>query len=139
MKWGIMATGNIASKFAGTVLALHAPEEALAAVGSRDVERAKGFAKGHGIPKAYGSYEELAADPEVEAVYIATPNHLHFENTMLCLKAGKYVLCEKPFTTNAEDARILYEEAGKRGLFVMEAFWIRFLPLYKVLLQVQQS
>lgn len=139
MKWGIMATGNIASKFAKTVLAMQSSEEALVAVGSRDEDRAKAFAGEHGIPNFYGSYEKLASDPEVDAIYIATPNHLHFDNVMLCLNAGKHVLCEKPFTTNAGDARILYEEAGKRGLFVMEAFWIRFLPLFEKLLSLIDS
>ena len=88
MKWGIMATGNIAAKFAQTVLEMNEPEEMLVAVGSRNADRASAFAVKYDIPKTYGSYEELAADPEVEAIYIATPNNLHFENTMLCLKAG---------------------------------------------------
>lgn len=139
MKWGIMATGNIAAKFAQTVLEMNEPEEMLVAVGSRNADRASAFAVKYDIPKTYGSYEELAADPEVEAIYIATPNNLHFENTMLCLKAGKHVLCEKPFTTNAEEAQILYEEADARGLFVMEAFWIRFLPLFEKLLPMIAS
>lgn len=74
------------------------------AVTPRNGQKAQKFADEHDIPKAYGSYEELAADPEVEAVYIATPNNLHYENALLCLNAGKHVLCEKPFTTNAGGA-----------------------------------
>ena len=113
--------------------------ETLVAIGSRNIEKAKGFADEHSIPKAYGSYEELAADPEVEAIYIATPNNLHYENALLCLGAGKHVLCEKPFTTNAEDAQALYALAEEKGLFIMEAFWIRFLPLYEKLLEIIRS
>lgn len=130
MKWGILATGTIAKKFAATVNQMKDSGESLAAVGSRREEPAKAFAEEYGIPKYYGSYEELAADPEVEAVYIATPNNFHYENCIMCLEAGKHVLCEKPFTTNAEEAKELYQMAEEKGLFIMEAFWIRFLPLY---------
>lgn len=104
MKWGILASGTIAAKFARTVNAMSGETEVLVAVGSRSAQKAQKFADEHDIPKAYGSYEELAADPEVEAVYIATPNNLHYENALLCLNAGKHVLCEKPFTTNAGGA-----------------------------------
>ena len=139
MKWGILAAGTIAAKFARTVNAMTGEGETLVAIGSRNIEKAKGFADEHGIPKAYGSYEELTADPEVEAIYIATPNNLHYENALLCLGAGKHVLCEKPFTTNAEDAQALYALAEEKGLFIMEAFWIRFLPLYEKLLEIIRS
>ena len=130
MKWGILATGTIAKKFAATVNQMKDSGESLAAVGSRREEPAKAFAEEYGIPKYYSSYEELAADPEVEAIYIATPNNFHYENCIMCLNAGKHVLCEKPFTTSAEEAEKLYQMAEEKGLFIMEAFWIRFLPLY---------
>ena len=136
MKWGILATGNIATKFVKTISAIAAEGESVIAVGSRSLEKAKDFAKPHGISKAYGSYEELLADSEVEAVYIATPNNLHEENARACLLAGKHVLCEKPFTTNAGAAEALYQLAEERGLFLMEGFWIRFLPLYEKLLEL---
>ena len=139
MKWGILATGTIAAKFAKTVAAMCTDDEKIVAVGSRDEKRAREFADTYGINKAYGSYEELAADPEVEAVYIATPNSLHFGNAMLCLQNGKHVLCEKPFTTNAKDAEALYSEADERERFIMEAFWIRFLPLHEKLLQIIET
>ena len=126
MKWGILASGTIAAKFARTVNAMSHEGESLIAVGSRSARKARAFADEHGIPKAYGSYEELAADPDVEAIYIATPNNLHYENALLCLNAGKHVLCEKPFTTNAADAQKLYKTAEEKGLFIMEAF--RFTP-----------
>ena len=135
MHWGILATGTIASKFASTVSAMAAEGEKLIAVGSRDLAKAEAFASQYGDVRAYGSYEALLQDPDVDAVYIATPNNLHFENTMLCLNAGKHVLCEKAFTTCARDAEILYRTAAEKGRFVMEAFWIRFLPLYQQLLR----
>ena len=105
MKWGILATGTIAKKFASTVEQMGAEGEQLVAVGSRHLESAQAFAQQYGIPRCYDSYEALAADPEVEAIYIATPNTLHYENCKLCLEQGKHVLCEKPFTVNPEQAR----------------------------------
>ena len=116
MKWGILATGTIANKFASTVAAMPQQEESLAAVGSRNLEKAQQFAQTHHIPRAYGSYEELCADPQVEAVYISTPNNLHYENARLCLESGKHVLCEKPFTITAGEARALYKLAEEKGL-----------------------
>lgn len=136
MKWGILAPGTIARKFANTVIGMNDTEETLAAVASRNHEKAEAFAAEFQIPKAYSSYEELVNDPEVEAVYIASPNNLHFAHTMLCLNHGKHVLCEKPFTVNAEEAEILYRTAEEKGLFAMEAFWIRFLPLYEKLQEI---
>ena len=102
MNWGILATGTIANKFATTVNAMAAEGERLAAVGSRRAESAKAFAAQYNIPHWHASYEALAADPAVDAIYIATPNALHYENCKLCLEHGKHVLCEKPFTINAE-------------------------------------
>lgn len=130
MRWGIMATGTIAKKFADTVNAMNPQEESLVAVASRSKEKAEEFASEFSIPKFYGSYEEMLEDEEVEAVYIATPNSMHYENCKSCLRAGKHVLCEKPFTINVGQAKELYAEAKEKGLFLMEAFWIRFLPLY---------
>lgn len=139
MNWGIIATGTIAEKFAKTLTAMKPEGERLVAVGSRVMERAQAFAEKFGAERAYGTYEELAADPDVDAVYIATPNNLHFDNAMLCLAAGKHVLCEKPFTTSAKYAETLHRIADGKGLFVMEGFWIRFLPLYEELLKIIAS
>ena len=136
MKWGILATGNIAKKFASTVLQMKEEGERLLAVGSRNLSSAKNFAEEYGIEYIYGSYEELAASPEVDAVYIATPNNLHYENCRLCLMQGKHVLCEKPFTISPGQAEELYRLAEEKGLFLMEAFWIRFLPLYEELRKI---
>lgn len=136
MKWGILATGTIAKKFAATVCQMNTAEETLAAVGSRSLDSAKTFAEEYEIPAYYDSYEAMLRDPNVEAVYIATPNHMHYANCMNGLQAGKHVLCEKPFTIRAEEARSLYRLAKKKGLFLMEAFWIRFLPLHGKLLEI---
>ena len=114
MKWGILATGTIAKKFASTVEQMSAEGEQLVAVGSRHLESAQAFAQQYGIPRCYDSYEALAADPEVEAIYIATPNTLHYENCKLCLEQGKHVLCEKPFTISPEQAQQLYRLAEEK-------------------------
>ena len=130
MKWGILATGTIAKKFASTAAQMKAEGEQVVAVGSRRMESARAFGEAYGIPRCYDSYEALAADPEVEAVYVATPNTPHYENCRLCLEHGKHVLCEKPFTINEAQARELYRLAEEKHLFLMEAFWIWLLPLY---------
>ena len=136
MRWGILATGTIARKFADTVRAMEKEGEVLEAAASRRIEAAQVFADEFGVKKAYGSYDELLRDPEVEAVYIATPNNLHYENARDCLEAGKHVLCEKPFTTSAEQAEALYALAEQKGLFVMEAFWVRFLPVLQKMQEI---
>lgn len=136
MNWGILATGSIANKFASTITQMESEGERLAAVGSRRAESAKAFAEQYQIPHWFASYEELAADPTVDVIYVATPNALHYENCKLCLEHGKNVLCEKPFTINAEQAQQLYALAEQKHLFIMEAFWIRFLPLYQKLHQI---
>jgi len=124
--WGIMATGTIARKFCEGLKVLGDAE--LVAVASRSMEKARAFGAEHGIKRAYGSYEALAQDPDVDIVYIATPHPMHFENAMLCLEAGKAVLCEKPFTMNAREAEALIAFAREKGLFLMEAMWTRYLP-----------
>jgi len=126
LKWGILATGTIAKRF---VADLHASGAGRAvACGSRTIEGARAFAAAFGIPKAYGSYGELARDPEVEAVYVATPHTLHFEDTLACLRGGKAVLCEKPLAVNSLQATRLFEAAEENGVFLMEALWTYFLP-----------
>ena len=126
-KWGILGTGNIAGQFARGLAAM--PDAELVAVGSRTQESAARFAAAHGAARAHGSYEALAADPEVEAVYIATPHPLHLSNSLLCIDAGKAVLCEKPFTLNAAETEQLIGAARAKGVFVMEAMWTRFFPI----------
>lgn len=126
MKWGILAAGSIAGQFvADLAFANHA--EALA-VGSRSLEKARAFADKFGIARAYGSYEELLADPDIDVVYVATPHPYHKENVLSVLRAGKPVLCEKPFTINASELEEMIGYARANKLFLMEAMWTRFLP-----------
>jgi len=129
VRWGILATGGIARVFAADLKLLDDAE--LIAVGSRSPEKADKFARDFDIPIRFGSYEELAACPEVDAVYIATPHPFHKENTMLCLNAGKAVLCEKPFAMNAFEAREMIAAARANNVFLMEAMWVRFTPLFQ--------
>ncbi|GGD90172.1 Gfo/Idh/MocA family protein [Paenibacillus nasutitermitis] len=127
--WGIMGPGNISGTFASELA--HAPEAKIAAVAGRSIEKAQAFADKFAIPQAYGSCEELANDPQVDIVYVGTLHPIHNENVMTCLRAGKAVLCEKPFTMNAAEAREIADYAKERGLFVMEAMWTRYLPVIK--------
>ncbi len=126
IKWGIIGCGGIAGMFATSLQALE--NGTLLAGASRTAGRAEEFAEKHGMERVYGSYEALVADPDVEAVYIATTHNLHYENVKLCLEKGKHVLCEKPFTVNAVQAQELIELARAKKLFMMEAVWTRFLP-----------
>jgi predicted dehydrogenase len=131
VRWGIAATGGIAERFANGLALV--PGARLAAVASRTAERAEAFGERHGAARAYGSYEALAEDPDVDVVYVASPNHRHHADTLLFLEAGRHVLCEKPFALNEGQARDMVVAARQRGLFLMEALWSRFLPAYVVL------
>ncbi|WP_312560550.1 Gfo/Idh/MocA family oxidoreductase [Anaerospora sp.] len=132
IKWGILSTGTIARKFAATLNQLSDCGE-LAAVASRNTDGANQFASEYIVPKAYSSYSDLARDPDIDVVYIATPHSLHYENAKLCLENGKHVLCEKSFTVNAVQAAELFELAREKNRFIMEAFWTKFLPAYQLL------
>ncbi len=125
LRWGILGPGGIARAFASD-LVLHG--FALQAVGSRREESARAFADEFGIPNVHASYEDLVADPEVDAIYIATPHPFHAEQALLALDAGKHVLVEKPFTLNQPEAEAVARRARERGLVVLEAMWTRFLP-----------
>ena len=127
IRWGILGTGSIAGKFAQGLAAL--PDARLVAVGSRAAATAEAFGAQYNIPRRHASYEALARDPEVEAIYVSTPHSLHCENTVLCLGQGKAVLCEKPFAINAAQARQMIGAARAGKVFLMEAMWTRFLPL----------
>ncbi|WP_079063557.1 Gfo/Idh/MocA family protein [Peterkaempfera griseoplana] len=127
VRWGILATGGIAASFADDLRLL--PDDAeLAAVGSRSTESARRFADRHGAARAYGTWQDLADDPDIDVVYIATPHSAHHAATALCLEAGKAVLCEKPFTLNLAQAQDLVTLARKRELFLMEAMWMYVDP-----------
>lgn len=139
VKWGIMATGGIATTFVKDLLndpksrdVDDVTHEVVAAASSSSKSRAETFFKDCGVPgspKAYGSYAELVADPDVQIVYVATPHSHHFQNAMLALEAGKNVLCEKALTVNASQAKKLVAKAKEKNLFFMEAVWTRYFPL----------
>src|SRR4030095_4752127 len=115
------------------------PEAEATAIAARDLERARKFAAKHNIATAYGSYSQLLADPSIDAVYIALPNGLHGRWTKAALQAGKHVLCEKPFTANAEEATSVAEAARHSGLVVMEAFHYRYHALMARMLEIINS
>lgn len=126
MNIGILGAGNIAGNMAYTLSQM---EDAKAyAVAARDLDRAEAFAKKYDMEKAYGSYEEMVQDEKVELVYIATPHSHHYEHAMLCLQHGKPVLCEKAFMANAKQAREVIALAEKKGIFITEAIWTRYMP-----------
>lgn len=136
-KWGILAPGKMSAKFTRGLRLLENAE--LYAVGSRDPERARRFAQEFGFKKSYGSYEELSADPDVEIIYIASPHSHHFEHAMLCIRNGKPVLCEKAFALNSHEAELMIREAEKKKVFLMEALWPPFQPMYLKAKQLLQS
>jgi predicted dehydrogenase len=136
--WGILSTGHIASVLAKDLALL--PEEArLVAVGSRSADKAAAFASEYGFERSHGSYEDLAADPDVDVVYIASPHNDHFPSAKLCLEAGKSVLVEKPLTVSPELSEELVALARDRGLFLMEAMWTRTQPLIRHLAELVAS
>ncbi len=128
MNFGIIGLGNISNKFAKT---LNEMKECLYAVASRDINKAKEFGLKYNSVKCYGKYLDLLNDPNVDIVYISTPNNMHYKNSYDALMNNKNVICEKPFTTNPKEAEELYKLAKERNLFIMEALWIEFLPAYK--------
>ena len=132
IKWGIISTGHISKKFADALSIL--PEAELAAVASRNTETAREFAAKFNVSKAYGSYEELADDPEIDVIYIGTPHTFHLENSVMCMQKGKAVLCEKAFTINAVEAKEMVRVAREKNVFLMEAMIPRHIPLVKKVL-----
>ena len=124
--WGVVGTGRMADWFCGDFP--NVADGRLVAVGSRGGRDATEFASKHGAPRAYGSYQAVFEDPEVDVVYIATPHALHVENVGDALRAGKAVLCEKPLTVNAAECRSLIALAEAKDAYLMEAMWTYFLP-----------
>ena len=129
VRWGILGTGRIAAKFAAGLASL--PEAELRAVGSRSHESAGKFAAQNGAARAFGSYQELVDDAEVDVVYVASPHSYHLEHTLLALESGKAVLCEKPLAMNGGQAEQMIRSARAKKLFLMEAMWTRFFPLVR--------
>ncbi len=126
VRWGILGTGSIANQFATALKSLD--DAQIVAVGSRTQSSADAFAERFAVPHRHASYAALAADPDVDIVYIATPHALHMDNTLLCLNAGKAVLCEKPFAINRAQADAMIRVAREKKCFLMEAMWTRFIP-----------
>ena len=126
MKIGIIGAGGIAGVMAGTIAKMD--DAVNYAVASRTAEKAKAFADKYGLEKAYGSYEDMLADPEVKLVYIALPHSHHHKWTIESLKAGKHVLCEKAFAINEKQTREMIEMSEKTGLLLAEAIWTRYMP-----------
>jgi predicted dehydrogenase len=135
--WGILAPGNIAAKFVSELKEI--PNTKVLAVGSRDLSRAKEFSLKHDIERSYGSYEELAKDPDLDIIYIASPHAFHAEHTKLCLRNKKAVLCEKAFGLNAEEVRDMILTAQKEKIFLMEALFTPHQPSYQEARKIIES
>ncbi|MFH8803489.1 Gfo/Idh/MocA family protein [Streptomyces sp. NPDC017936] len=129
VRWGILATGGIAAAFTADLIDL--PDAEVVAVGSRSETSARAFADRFGIPRAHGDWEALAWDEDIDVVYVATPHSAHRTAAGLCLKAGRNVLCEKPFTLNVREAEELVALARDNGRFLMEAMWMYCNPLIR--------
>lgn len=129
VRWGILGCGRIAEKFASDLALV--PDALLWAVGSREASRAAAFQEKFPAKQAYGSYEQLVADPDIDVIYVASPHAQHHAHTLLCLAHGKAVLCEKAFALSARQAREMIDLSQHNGLFLMEALWTRFMPHYQ--------
>jgi D-xylose 1-dehydrogenase (NADP+, D-xylono-1,5-lactone-forming) len=137
VKWGFLSTANINDKLLPGAEA--SPDVELVAVASRDLGRAEAYARERGIEHAYGSYEDLLADPKIEAVYISLPNSMHVEWSIQALEAGKHVLCEKPLSRHPEDVERAFDAAEKAGRILMEAFMYRHNPQTKRLKELVEG
>jgi predicted dehydrogenase len=126
IRLGILGTGNMAHQFATGLQ--HAENVELVAVGSRSRESAERFAQEFGLERQFSDYQALAAAPGIDLVYVSTPHSCHLQNTLMCLDAGKAVICEKPFAINASEAALMIEKAREKRLFLMEAMWTRYIP-----------
>lgn len=138
IRWGILACGKIAEKFADDLVA-HVPDGIVYAVASRDLMKAQIFGQKYGATKIFNSYQELVDCPEVDVIYIASPHALHYEHTLLCLEAGKAVLCEKAFAINTTMVQEMIAKSKEKNLFLMEAIWTRFHPSIAQTLEIIQS
>jgi predicted dehydrogenase len=137
LRWGVLGTGWIADRFVRS-LRRHTRQQVLA-VGSRDAGRSAGFAGRHGLPRGYGSYEQLVADPDLDVVYVATPHPAHLPCARLALEAGRHILVEKPLGLDAAQAGEIARLAADRGRFCAEALWTFFLPKFDVVRQLLED
>lgn len=129
-RWGIIAPGNIANRFAEALNGTDGAE--CYAVAGRSLERAQNFAARHGFKKSYADVQQLIQDPDVDVIYIGSPHSAHLEQSIACLKGGKATLCEKPMTINRDQAVLVTSTAAEQKSFFMEAMWTRCLPIYQV-------
>lgn len=134
VRWGILSTGGIAATFVEDLQLM--PDAEVVAVGSRTEAAAQAFAERYAIPRAYGSWAALAADDDVDVVYVANPHSGHFTASMLCLAAGRGVLCEKPLTLDAATSQELVDAAREHGAFLMEAMWTRCNPTIRRIVEL---
>ncbi|WP_249999512.1 Gfo/Idh/MocA family protein [Actinoplanes sp. M2I2] len=137
VRWGILGPGGIAASFAADLPLV--PGAELAAVGSRNQQTASAFAERFGFARAHGSYADLAADPDVDVIYVATPHAFHSEVAHLCIEAGKSVLVEKPITLDLPDAAQLVAAARDKGVFLMEAMWMRLNPAIRKIAELVEE
>jgi predicted dehydrogenase len=133
IRWGVVGPGGIARRFAEAMTVVD--DGTIRAVASRSMDRATAFNQAFGIPKAYDDAAQLADDPEIDAIYVATPHARHEADVLMCLEAGKPVLCEKPLALNEVQVRRMADAARERRRFLMEAIWSRFLPAYRALVE----
>jgi predicted dehydrogenase/GNAT superfamily N-acetyltransferase len=137
IRWGIIGPGKIARKFADDLSLV--PHAKLHAVASTSLERARAFADAYGAPHVFGRYEDIVDCPDLDIVYVATPHHLHYVNTLLCLEKGIAVLCEKPFAMNRFEAEHMIQTARAKRVFLMEAMWSNFVPGVQKALELAAS
>lgn len=137
IRWGILGCGKIANKFASDLKLVG--DARLSAIASRDASKLESFSRQYNPEFAFNRYEALAKCAEVDAIYVATPHGMHYEHVMLCLKNGKAVLCEKAFALNLAHAREMVEFARRQKVFLMEAFWTKFLPQYEKVMDIIRS
>ena len=136
LRWGLLSAGKIALTIARD---FQIAGMKIQAVGARDLASANAFADKFNIPNRHDGYAALVADPEVDIVYVSTPQSMHMRDALLAIEAGKHVLLEKPFTINAKQASAIAEAAKRKGVFVMEAMWTRFLPTMDAVFEVIKS
>ena len=138
MHWGVLGARHFA--LMATIPAMQkAPLVSIRALASRSLDKAQRAASSSGVPRAYGSYEELIADPEIEAIYNPLPNHLHVPWSIEAARAGKHVLCEKPIAMNARDAEELARVQEETGVLIAEAFMVSYHPQWDTVVQVVES
>ncbi|CAG9839802.1 unnamed protein product [Diabrotica balteata] len=139
LKWGIAAAGKISNDFVSALKALPLSDHKVVAIASRSQSNSDKFAKAHGIPNAYEGYDKLAKDENVNIVYVGVLNPQHYEVVKLMLENGKHVLCEKPFTMNEKQTKMLLDISKEKNLFLMEAVWSRCFPAYDKMIEVIKS